>query len=48
MIFFTIEMAVINQIPLVILRLCRQEALHQVVVITQTVNRKKDSAKSRQ
>ena len=34
-------MTVFNQILLVIQKLCRQEALHQVIVITQTVNRKK-------
>ena len=35
----------INQIPLVIQRLCRQEALDQVVAITQRVNRKKRQRK---
>ena len=42
----TQQMTVTNQIPLVMQKLCRQEVLHQIIVITQTVKRKKDNSKS--
>ena len=43
---FTQQITVTNQIPLVMQKLCRQEALHQILVITQTVKRRKDNTKS--
>ena len=46
MIIFTQQMTVRNQIPLVMQKLCRRGALHQILVITQTVKRRKDNTKS--
>ena len=46
MILFTQQVTVMNQIPLVMQKHYRQEALHQVSVITQTVKRRKDNTKS--
>ena len=45
MMLFTQQMTVTNQIPLVMQKLCRQEALHQTLVITQTVKRRKGNTK---
>ena len=39
-------MTVRNQIPLVMQKLCRREAHHQILVITQTVKRRKDNTKA--
>ena len=39
-------MTAINQIPLVMQKLCGQEALHQIIVITQTIKRRKDNKKA--
>ena len=46
MILFTQQITVRNQIPLVMQKLCRREALHQILVITHTVKRRKDNTKS--
>ena len=42
----TQQVTVTNQIPPVMQKLCRQEAFHQLLVITQTVKRRKDDTKS--
>ena len=46
MMLFIQQMTVTNQIPLVMQKLCYQEALHQILVITQTVKRKNGDTKS--
>ena len=46
MLLFTQQMTVTNQILLVMQKICRQEALHQILVITQAAKRRKDNTKS--